>query len=60
MSGNELLRALSAISSGTLAKLFGTAHYAEIDERFGKWFAWAEQTGERFDTWQDAWHAYNG
>lgn len=60
MTRKELVQEIRTLASGTLAKLFGKAEYASIDEGHAHWLAWAAcQADGDFDSWQDAWEAYH-
>ncbi len=52
----ETARTVMSLSSGTLAKLFGTDNYQRIDAKLAEWVLWLR--GREFETWQDAWAAY--
>jgi hypothetical protein len=56
----EMIREIRSLASGTLANLFGTPRYDEIDARLLHWIEWIESFAqvENFTTWQDAWAAY--
>lgn len=52
------IKEVMSISSGTLARLFGTSDYAEIDQHLDRWVAWLAKGGKAYPTWQHAWVAY--
>lgn len=49
---------LLSLSSGTLAGLFGTAKYSEIDAALAAWHGWVITHPVRLSDWKDAWAAY--
>ena len=47
------------VSSGTIARLIGSARYEDIELAHGRFLVWLqEQPAVMYDTWVDAWDAY--
>lgn len=47
-----------ALSSGTLSYLCGSTSYSVVDAVRVDFIEFCEECGERYETWQQAWHAY--
>lgn len=58
MTAYETFREVNRLASGTLARLFGTDRYDEIDAAQSEWAAWVLDSGRSYDTWQDAYAEY--
>lgn len=60
MNKSETIRAVAALSSGTVGGLFKTAKYEEIDAATAKWVEWinVQHDDKRWATWQDCWEEY--
>lgn len=60
MNKIETIRAVAALSSGTVGGLFKTAKYEEIDGATAKWVEWinTQHDDKRWATWQDCWEEY--
>ncbi len=55
----DTIRIVLSLSSGTLARLFGTADYESIDKQLGAWVMWLSHGEQWYPTWQEAWTAYS-
>ena len=59
MTTQQLILSILSLASGTLAGLFKTPRYDEIDRRLEQWIEWTrKQHDGAYRTWQDAWQQY--
>ena len=53
MTTQEVIADIATVSSGTLARAFGSPRYDEIDKSLGEVIWHAQSSGERFENWFD-------